>query len=331
MVTDRTDTDDYRLNRRNVLTAVGAGAGTLAGLSAFSGTAVAWDRFDVCFRKCSEVWMIVSETDIKYDPPAVADVIVATGSGLECRTVEFTAANATTMPAQFGHSPVVKYTVPDGEKIVGVLEYNYSPTEGERFDDPVWCVHANRNECATYCEDGKVEYNNDLSNAPCVPDSYDASYADSSNVCPPSTICPDGGGTIRQCDGGDTGGDTDGGTDGDGGGDTNNDCSDVDYTYGTGETVMCEQNCNGDGGGEDENEDENENEGGSGDDYTYTYTYDYTYTKGDYVLDYSYEYVWSEDANQDPDPPTPTLDRSLPCSADGADIAPNPDPNPNPP
>lgn len=319
---DPPDTDNPRVTRRDTLAALGAGAGALAGVGFLSGTVAAWDRFDVCFDGCQEASMIVSESDIDHGGsdgiPAVANVIVSTGSGLECRSVEFTSENATTKPAQFGDSPVVEYTVPAGEKILGVLEYNYSSDPDARFDEPVWCVNANRNECATYCEDGMVEYNEDLSNAPCVPDSYDAGYASSSNICSASTVCPDGYENTRECGGTDGGDDATGGDDG--------------YTYGTGETLVTnEQNCDGSGGGEDENEDENEDEGGSGGDYTYEYTYSYTYTKGDYQFFYEYEYIWSEDANQDPNPPAPTVDESLPCSADGADISPNPDPSPSPP
>jgi hypothetical protein len=197
---DHTDTDERGPTRRQALTALGAGAGMLAGIGAFTGSVAAWDRFDVCFDGCSEVSMIVSESDIdlggSQKPPAVAKVIVSTGSGLECRPIEFTAENATTMPAQFGDFPVVKYTVPAGEKIVGVLEYNYSSDPNARFDDPVWCVNANRNACATECNgDGNVELLYDLSDAACVSANY--------SVCPPSTICPDSDGGTDDC--GDTG------------------------------------------------------------------------------------------------------------------------------
>lgn len=323
---NHTDAEDAGMTRRQTLAALGAGAGTLAGVGVFSDTVAAWDRFDVCFDGCQEVSMVVSESDIDHggsnDLPAVAKVIVSTGSGLECRTVEFTSENATKKPAMFGDYPVVQYAVPGDEKILGVLEYNYSPDPDAQFDDPVWCVNANRNECATYCDGDMVEYEEDLSDAPCVPDSYDAGYAGSSNICPPSTICPDGYENRQDCTD-ESGDDT---TDGDDGGD-----GDDGYNYGNGETLVTnEQNCNGSGGGENENEDENENEGGSGGDYTYTYTYEYTYTKGDYQLEYLYEYEWSEDAKQDPNPPAPTVDESLPCSEDGAGIGPNPDPSPSP-
>ena len=205
-IDDQPDTDQRGPTRRKALAALGAGAGTLAGVGVFSSSVAAWDRFDVCFDGCSEVSMIVSESDIDLGgtdkPPAVAKVIVSTETGLECRAIEFTAENATTMPAQFGDFPVVKYTVPAGEKIVGTLEYNYSPDENARFDDPVWCVNANPNACATECDgDGNVTLLQDLSEAACVPADYDAEYPTSANVCPPSSVCPDGSDGTGDCEG----------------------------------------------------------------------------------------------------------------------------------
>lgn len=143
-----TDPDDpiddvQTVNRRRAMQAMGAGAGALVSLGAFTGTVAAWERFDVCFRGCSEVWMIVGSGDVGRDPPTVAKVIVESNGEAVCRTVEFTTANATTMPGKFGDSPVVKYAPGGDDKILGVVEIDYGT------DEPVWCVTVNENTCAT--------------------------------------------------------------------------------------------------------------------------------------------------------------------------------------
>lgn len=157
----------HRLRRRSVLSALGAGTGLTLSIGAFSGTATAWDRFDVCFRDCRELWMVVTETDIDLggsnDPPAVAHVVVASGGSAVCRPVEFTAENATTMPDRFGDAPVVTYEVGADETILGVLEYNYNSDPEAQFADPVWCVNVNENDCVA------TEDTPDVFSAPCVP------------------------------------------------------------------------------------------------------------------------------------------------------------------
>jgi hypothetical protein len=172
------------VNRRSALAAIGTGAGAVVGIDALSERALAWDRFDVCFRGCSEVWMIVTEADIDAggtnDPPAVAHVIVAANGEAVCRPVEFTAENATTIPGQFGDSPVVKYSVGSGEKILGVLEYNYTSDPDSQFDDPVWCVNANQNNCAS------TPQTPNLLDAPCIPDDHP--------ICPAGDYCGGTGG-----------------------------------------------------------------------------------------------------------------------------------------
>jgi hypothetical protein len=70
-----------RVNRGCTLTAIGMTAGTVVGLDAPSERAIAWARFDVCFRGCLEVWVIATESDIDHsgtdDATAVAHAIVA--------------------------------------------------------------------------------------------------------------------------------------------------------------------------------------------------------------------------------------------------------------
>lgn len=161
MTHDDDETDDgYRLNRRSTLSALGAGAGAVVGLGAFSGTAAAWERFDVWFRGCSEVWMIVEERDIKRSPPNHAKVIVDSNGEAVCRTVEFTEANATTIPGKFGDSPVVKYAPGGDDKILGVLEFNAGK------ERPVYCVTVNENNCAD------TPTTPDVWDASCVPDDH---------------------------------------------------------------------------------------------------------------------------------------------------------------
>lgn len=165
-MTDNDLDDSYRVSRRRTLAALGAGAGTVVGIGGFSGTAVAWEQFDVEFKGCSEVWMIVGEDDITFDPPAVAHVIVESDGLAVCHTVEFTEENATLIPGQFGDMPVVKFAPGGDDKVLGVLEYNYTSNMEERFDRPVWCVHENTNNCAS------TPNTRDVHAAPCVPDDH---------------------------------------------------------------------------------------------------------------------------------------------------------------
>lgn len=142
MTPDETGQDRGRqsLTRRAVLS-IGAGA-TAAGLGigGFAGTAAAWERLAVDFRSESQVWLIVGD-DLHYDPPVVAHVVVDTGHEVECRLVEFTAENATTVPDEYGDTPVVKHDA-SGETVLGVVPYNrHDPGDG-RFSRPR-CVMPN--------------------------------------------------------------------------------------------------------------------------------------------------------------------------------------------
>lgn len=138
-----TDGTSSPLTRRTVLRATGGTMAAGAAIGAFAGSATAWERFEVDFKGCSEVWMVVG-SDLRYDPPAVAHVVVATGDEMDCHVVEFTEDAATTIPGQFGDAPVVKYA-PDDGKILGVIKYNYN---GEnRFAKPS-CLLVNENQCA---------------------------------------------------------------------------------------------------------------------------------------------------------------------------------------
>jgi hypothetical protein len=158
-----------RIDRRSTLIALGAGAGAVAGIRSFSGTAAAWDRFDVCFRGCSEVWMIVADRDVGKTPPTPAQVIVEENGAAVCHEVEFTTENTTTIPGKFGDAPVLKYAPGGDEKILGVIEIDHGNGE------PVWCVTVNGNNCAD------TPNTPDVHDAPCVPDDHP--------VCPAGDYC----------------------------------------------------------------------------------------------------------------------------------------------
>lgn len=123
------------LKRRRILS-MGAGAtAAAAGLGALSGTVGAWEGgLGADFRGCREVWLLVTENDLEFrdangerydglndEPPLVVYVVVADGDDAVCRTVEITHENATTIPGQYGDTPIVKYAVSGGEKILGVI------------------------------------------------------------------------------------------------------------------------------------------------------------------------------------------------------------------
>lgn len=140
MPTRDSNPERFPIERRKLL-GIGAGAAaTGLGAGLLSGSAAAWKRFDVDFRSPNEVWMIVGD-DLRYDPPAVVHVIVDAGDGAECRLVEFTEDNATTVPDHYGNDPVVKYRDPD-EAVLGVLPYNRPRAGKGRFSRPR-CVMKN--------------------------------------------------------------------------------------------------------------------------------------------------------------------------------------------
>lgn len=161
------ESERYPLKRRTMLASTAGVATALAGFGAFTGTVAAWDRFEVDFKGCSEVWMIVDEDDLEFDPPTVAHVIVETDDGTDCRLVEFTEEAATTIPGQYGDAPLVKYAPDDGGKILAVLEY--SRNEGGRFDRPS-CLVVNDHRCA------QTPNTADLYEADCVQAAYDGHW-----------------------------------------------------------------------------------------------------------------------------------------------------------
>lgn len=156
------------LSRRRAIQTLGLGATTLLGITAASGSAAAWERSDIDFKGCSEVWIVVAPSDIDldiYDPPTVAHVIVETSDGtLTCRQQEFTPETTTTIPGQYGDAPVLKYAPPSGEKVLGVIIYNYS-SSSDRFErnSP---LALNPNRCAT------TPSTADPTDAPCADNTY---------------------------------------------------------------------------------------------------------------------------------------------------------------
>lgn len=174
-----TQTDDLdeptattSIKRRTLLASSAGLTVGAAGLGAFAGTVAAWDREDVDFKGCSEVWMIVGDRDLNYDPPVVAHVIVGTADGgTDCRLVEFTEENATTIPGQYGDAPIVKYTAGDDEKVLAVIHYNY--IKGAEGDDRLAkpsCLLVNDHRCA------QTPNTPDLYEADCVEDAYNGHW-----------------------------------------------------------------------------------------------------------------------------------------------------------
>lgn len=142
------------LTRRTVLSRTVGAAAAIGGLGGFTGTASAWQVFDVNFEECSEVRFVVSEGDLEYDQPLIADVVVASWGGTACRRVEFTEDVATR--GQCGDKPVITYAASGAEKILGVVRYNAA-------ENPV-CLIENDNECTDLAIDP------DAGGADCVPD-----------------------------------------------------------------------------------------------------------------------------------------------------------------
>lgn len=131
----RGDGGESRTLKRRTVLSIGAGtAGAVAGIGAFAGTAAAWDDLDADFRGCSQVRILASENDLnclgengeEFDGsndqcPLIVAVIVASGNDVECRPVEMTEENATTIPGQYGNRPLVRYRASGGEKILGIM------------------------------------------------------------------------------------------------------------------------------------------------------------------------------------------------------------------
>jgi len=131
-----------QINRRKLLSTAAGAAVAGVGVGAFSGTALAWDRFDVEFRSENEVWLIVGD-DLHYNPPLVTHVVVETDNGPECRLVEFTENSTATFPDHYGDHPVVPYDA-GSETVLGVLPYNRHVEGDGQFSRPR-CVLLNDN------------------------------------------------------------------------------------------------------------------------------------------------------------------------------------------
>lgn len=132
------------VSRRRLLSAGTGAAIGVAGLGAASGTAAAWQRLEADFRGCQEVWIVVGEKDFDYDPNLQVDVVITCLDYAICRTVEVTRENATTVPEEYGDSPVIKYQTSGKVKILGVVGRSPPP-----WSNPDPCqVIENENPCA---------------------------------------------------------------------------------------------------------------------------------------------------------------------------------------
>ena len=172
---DSETSDSPLFNRRRVLSAAGVAGATLTGIGAFSGTVAAWERLEINFRDCSEVWIITDEEDFNYqkygrlDPLSVAVVVETSEGEAECRTVEVTEESTTTVSGQYGDAPIVQFSPDDGEKVLAVISYNHN--------DVAHCYFENANGCAqepdvanwrdAECADDLLEHDPNRFNAPC--------------------------------------------------------------------------------------------------------------------------------------------------------------------
>lgn len=149
------DNDIPHVRRRQILRTVGASTAVgAAGIGAFTGTVAAWKRQTVDFKGCSEVWLVVGEADVKHDPPTVVRVVVASPDGTtDCRDVEVRQENTTRVPGQYGDAPVRKVAVEDGEKVLGVIFYNYRE---DRFSSAS-CIVTNEHRCAMTPDTPSIE------------------------------------------------------------------------------------------------------------------------------------------------------------------------------
>lgn len=133
------------VNRRKVLASAGSAVLGVGAIGAFSGTAAAWTSFDVEFKGCTSVWIIVDEEDLDWEEnyphrtePLFVKVVVERGREAVCEKVEFTEENVTRVPGQYGDNPLVKFD--GGDKMLAVIKYN--------DDDIPFCYVENDNQCA---------------------------------------------------------------------------------------------------------------------------------------------------------------------------------------
>lgn len=126
---DQSGEGSVRVCRRRVLsTVVGSVVGTM-GLTAMTGTSTAWEREIADFRGCSEVWIVVGERDLPgheaysedYPEHLSVTVIVDHEGEAVCHTVPVVDELVTTIPGQYGDSPVIKYRAVGTDAILGVL------------------------------------------------------------------------------------------------------------------------------------------------------------------------------------------------------------------
>ncbi|MFW6003625.1 MAG: hypothetical protein ACOCPT_04315 [Halanaeroarchaeum sp.] len=151
------DNEIPTVRRRGVLRMIGVGAVLGAGgIGAFAGSAAAWERNDVEFKGCSEVWIIVEPADVHWNPPpVVARVIFALPDGsTTCRDVELTPDNTAPIPGQYGESPVRKVRAGEGEKVLGVIIFRH---DGEDpMASPAY-IFSNDHRCANTPDTPSIE------------------------------------------------------------------------------------------------------------------------------------------------------------------------------
>jgi hypothetical protein len=136
MTEDNREPTDYQpvVSRRELLAAGASAATAVAGVTALTGTAAAWNTLEATFDGCSEVVIVVSEQDVAFEraegdryggenvrPPLVVDVGLTDGDDVYHDPVEVTPASTTTVPGQHGGRPVLRYRARADERILGVI------------------------------------------------------------------------------------------------------------------------------------------------------------------------------------------------------------------
>ena len=130
------------VSRRKLLSTVTGAAVGVAGRGAVPGTAAAWQRLEADFRDCQEVRIVVGENDFDYEPNLQVDVVITCLDYAICRTVDVTRENATTVPDEYGDSPVLEYRTSGKVKILGIVGrspppwLNPDPCQVIENDDP---------------------------------------------------------------------------------------------------------------------------------------------------------------------------------------------------
>ncbi|NHN43184.1 hypothetical protein G9C85_16325 [Halorubellus sp. JP-L1] len=176
-IADSTPGSPGSTTRRRLLSLAAGSAAAATAVGGLASSARAWKQRIVEFKGCSEVWLVASPGDLadgaalsRSKPPVWQVVVALPGGGTECREQYATHDAATRVPGQYGDSPVLKYAVDDGEKILGIVTYNRTDSPwADRLESPS-CYVINEHRCANTPGTPAFE------SASCIPDGYVGMY-----------------------------------------------------------------------------------------------------------------------------------------------------------